>query len=174
MPELGHAGVLFINGKTGVTKYYEYGRYDPKALGIVRRVSIPDVTMKNGKPTRDSLKKVVARISVSSGQNGAVSAAYIELPDDSFKKMVDHAERRLRDNGNPNRTPYALLSNSCLHFMKEVAEAGGASMPPGVVPIPKDYMRLVRMVHPKLDYARGIMTVPLPDGGVMQKAAGAR
>jgi hypothetical protein len=26
---LGHAGVLFINGQTGVTKYYEYGRYDP-------------------------------------------------------------------------------------------------------------------------------------------------
>ncbi len=29
LSDLGHAGVLFINGKTGVTKYYEYGRYDP-------------------------------------------------------------------------------------------------------------------------------------------------
>lgn len=25
---LGHAGVLLIDNKTGVTKYYEYGRYD--------------------------------------------------------------------------------------------------------------------------------------------------
>lgn len=26
---LGHAGVLFINGKNGTTKYFEYRRYDP-------------------------------------------------------------------------------------------------------------------------------------------------
>jgi hypothetical protein len=25
---LGHAGILFINGGIGTTKYYEYGRYD--------------------------------------------------------------------------------------------------------------------------------------------------
>ncbi|ELY3410685.1 hypothetical protein SMW94_004639 [Vibrio parahaemolyticus] len=33
MSNLGHAGVLFINGSNGVTKYYEYGRYDPKGNG---------------------------------------------------------------------------------------------------------------------------------------------
>ncbi|MGF1461707.1 MAG: hypothetical protein ACFB2Z_00795 [Maricaulaceae bacterium] len=27
---LGHAGVLLIRGKDGFTKYYEYGRFDPK------------------------------------------------------------------------------------------------------------------------------------------------
>jgi len=32
--DLGHAGVLLINGKTGVTKYYEYGRYDPKKIRV--------------------------------------------------------------------------------------------------------------------------------------------
>lgn len=37
LSDLGHAGVLFINGKTGVTKYYEYGRYDPKKLGWVKK-----------------------------------------------------------------------------------------------------------------------------------------
>jgi len=33
LPYLGHAGILFFNGGSGVTKYYEYGRYDrqPKA-----------------------------------------------------------------------------------------------------------------------------------------------
>ena len=25
VPELGHAGVLFLSGESGVTKYYEYG-----------------------------------------------------------------------------------------------------------------------------------------------------
>lgn len=32
---LGHAGVCFINGKNGLTKYYEYGRYDPAGPGKV-------------------------------------------------------------------------------------------------------------------------------------------
>lgn len=27
-PELGHAGILFINGINGTIKYYEYGRYN--------------------------------------------------------------------------------------------------------------------------------------------------
>jgi len=25
---LGHAGILIVNGTSGLTKYYEYGRYD--------------------------------------------------------------------------------------------------------------------------------------------------
>jgi RHS repeat-associated protein len=66
---LGHGGTLLINEKNGNTKYYEYGRYDPKGAGIVgaklpqedgnvRRVSVPDATIgKDGKPTQDSLKK---------------------------------------------------------------------------------------------------------------------
>ena len=32
---LGHAGVLLIDNKTGVTKYYEYGRYDKEGKGIM-------------------------------------------------------------------------------------------------------------------------------------------
>ena len=37
LPDLGHAGVLFIKGRSGTTKYYEYGRYDRAALGWVMR-----------------------------------------------------------------------------------------------------------------------------------------
>ena len=40
---LGHAGVLLIDNKTGVTKYYEYGRYDKEGKGIVRTFAVPDV-----------------------------------------------------------------------------------------------------------------------------------
>lgn len=55
---LGHAGVLFINGKTGTTKYYEYGRYDPpKNLGLVVKArNLPDAVLKNGKIEFASLK----------------------------------------------------------------------------------------------------------------------
>lgn len=48
---LGHAGVLLINNKTGGTKYYEYGRYDAENKGIVRTISVPDVKIgKDGQP----------------------------------------------------------------------------------------------------------------------------
>jgi hypothetical protein len=41
LSNLGHAGVLLVNGKTGVTKCYEYGRYDPPEYkGVIRRVPI--------------------------------------------------------------------------------------------------------------------------------------
>lgn len=33
LPYLGHAGILFANGQSGVTRYFEYGRYDPAAAG---------------------------------------------------------------------------------------------------------------------------------------------
>jgi hypothetical protein len=179
VPQLGHAGVLFIDGKTGVTKYYEYGRYDPpRNKGIVRRQSIPDAIISKGKPTHDSLKKVISRISMVSGQSGAVLAAYIELPAGSYKKMVEYAERRKLQNGNPNRVPYDLFKNSCLHFMKEVAEAGGVDMPGEVVPTPKLYMYQVRVSHPTLDYEKGMLTVPSlsgpGNGTVQRKAVGTR
>lgn len=40
---LGHAGVLLIDNKTGVTKYYEYGRYDKEGKGVVRTFAVPNV-----------------------------------------------------------------------------------------------------------------------------------
>ena len=49
---LGHAGILLIDNKTGITKYYEYGRYDKAEIGEVRQRTISNVVMgKDGKPT---------------------------------------------------------------------------------------------------------------------------
>ncbi|WP_218062811.1 hypothetical protein, partial [Phaeobacter sp. B1627] len=36
VPGLGHAGVVVVNGTTGATQYYEYGRYDELDQGEVR------------------------------------------------------------------------------------------------------------------------------------------
>ncbi|MBF4269714.1 hypothetical protein EAY71_22905, partial [Vibrio anguillarum] len=61
-PYLGHAGVILINGETGVTRYYEYGRYPNRASDIpgnVRKVSIPNVKLINGLITESSLKKTL-------------------------------------------------------------------------------------------------------------------
>src|SRR5262245_42781104 len=69
VPHLGHAGVLFIDGKSGLTKYSEYGRYDAAEKGWTRSVAVPDVVIVKGKPTRKSLIKTLARISEKAGQN---------------------------------------------------------------------------------------------------------
>lgn len=54
LEDLGHAGVLFINGETGTTKYYEYGRY-PVAVGVgaTQKLLIPDVKVVNGNITQN-------------------------------------------------------------------------------------------------------------------------
>ena len=63
IPFTGHAGVLLINDKTGLTKYYEYGRYDKESKGLVRTASVPNVVIgKDGKTTTESLNKVMKQL----------------------------------------------------------------------------------------------------------------
>jgi uncharacterized protein RhaS with RHS repeats len=66
---LGHAGLLNINPDTGLTRYYEFGRYGND--GMVRNIRLDnDVVMSGGAPTSASLAKVFAEISSKSGQGG--------------------------------------------------------------------------------------------------------
>ena len=116
---LGHAGVLLINNETGLTKYYEYGRYDNENMGIVRNIIVPNVTIgKNGLPTKESLNKTLNCISEKSGQKGQIEGAYIKS--DQFDKMNSYAEKQMQDNNNLDREPYSLLSNNCGTFAADV------------------------------------------------------
>lgn len=75
LPELGHAGILFINGASGTTKYYEYGRY-ASSDGNVRKLPIRDVSMApDGHPSKASLLYALSQISAGSGQNGRILGA---------------------------------------------------------------------------------------------------
>lgn len=153
VPYLGHAGILFINGRTGTTKYYEYGRYDPAAKGLVRRQSIPDVKIAtDGRPSAASLKLTLAKISRVSGQGGRLQGAYIELPQNAFEAMLKYATSRMAQNTDPKRPAYELLSNSCLHFAKDTAISGGADMPMVIDPRPAGYIARVRDDFPALDF----------------------
>jgi hypothetical protein len=161
LPYLGHAGAAFFNGSDGTTKYYEYGRYDAASLGIVRRVTVPDLSLNEGRPTEASLFALLRAISRSSGHGGAIMGSYIELGTGAFALMVAYAQRRLSENSNRARTPYDLFTNSCCHFMKDVAEAGGADMPRVLPPNPAGYIRVVRVSHPEMDYDTRRLTLPL-------------
>ena len=116
---LGHAGVLLIDNKTGVTKYYEYGRYDKEGKGIVRTFAVPDVKMgQDKKPTLESLNKTLSIISEQAGHAGRIEGAYIES--DKFKEMKNYAESKIAENANSKRKEYSLRNNNCGTFAADV------------------------------------------------------
>ena len=116
---LGHAGVLLIDTKTGNTRYYEYGRYDKENKGVVRNVRVSDVILdKDNNPTPKSLNKVLDEISKKSGQGGRIEGAYVKS--DEFDAMKDYAEQQMKENNNPERESYSLINNNCATFAAEV------------------------------------------------------
>jgi RHS repeat-associated protein len=122
IPYLGHAGVLLIDNKTGSTKYYEYGRYDAENKGLVRTMSISNVVIDKatGKPTQESLQKVMKQISDKSGHGTKIQGAYIES--NKFKEMNDYAQQKMKENDDPNRKEYDLNSNNCGTFAADVVD----------------------------------------------------
>ncbi len=152
MSDLGHAGVLFLRGRDGMTKYYEYGRYDSASLGLVRRTRIPNVQIgQDGRPTRASLANTLRTISARAGQGGPVSGAYIEV-ESGYQAMLDEAQRRMQLNSDGERVPYNILTRSCLHFAVDVVRAAGVDMPWILDPRPVSYLERLRSAYPDLEY----------------------
>lgn len=163
---LGHAGILFINGRTGTTKYFEYGRYDPpKNLGIVvKAANLPDAKVINGNLDINSLIKPLDFISRISGQSGRIQGVYIEV-DNKYQKMLDYSLMRKSQNANPKRRPYDLTSNSCIHFVKNVTEIAGIKTPWIVDPRPNSYMGEFRDDYKDLDYSPKNKTIKIEGMG---------
>jgi len=125
---IGHARVVTIDSK-GHTKYFEYGRYDKEQKGLVNERTVPSVVMgSDGKPTTDSMNKLMKSISDQAGQGGKIEGAYFKANDQQTQKMDDYAEGRLGQNNDPNRTPYSLDDNHCGTFMDGTIEAGGIKL----------------------------------------------
>ncbi len=155
---LGHAGVLFINGNTGETKYFEYGRYDVSGLGRVQRVPLPDVQLSNGEVVISTLKPVLAKISRVSGQRGRIKGVYIEV-ESKFHEMLKYVNERKSQNLNANRDPYDILTNSCIHFVKQTALKAGVDTPWMIDPRPNSYIGEFRDDFLDLDYSSGTLTI---------------
>ena len=90
LPELGHAGILFINGKLGTTKYYEYGRY-ASSVGNTRKLSLRDVKiMSDGHPSKATLLYILSQISAASGQNGRIRGRMLKFPENTKRCSIIH------------------------------------------------------------------------------------
>jgi hypothetical protein len=136
---LGHAGIVLIDNKTGYTRYFEYGRYDKEKLGIVRTMRVPNVKIgKDGLPTKDSLTKLMATISRQSGQGGKVEGAYVQ--NGNYSSMLDYSQGRIKSNTDPERESYGLWSNQCMTFSKDMLESGGVETPSMIDPRPNGYI----------------------------------
>ena len=117
IPHTGHSGVLLINNQTGVTKYYEYGRYNSQ-IGRARNVCVPNVDIRDGRPTDESLNNVLKTISNQSGDNGDINGAYFKSSE--FKTMQKYAEGVVSEANNPDRKPYNIFTNNCATFAEDV------------------------------------------------------
>lgn len=111
---VGHAGVLLIKSN-GLTKYYEFGRYDPAKNGLVRNQSVPNAEFEsNGKPTSSSLKKILSSLSTQSGKSGRIRAAYFINMD--FDKMLAQATA--------TQPKYDIISFNCGQYAESVILKG--------------------------------------------------
>lgn len=148
---LGHAGVLLIDNKTGLTKYYEYGRYDKSEIGIVRTRTVPDVKIKNGRPTNESLAAVLRSISKQSGRGTRIEGALIRA--ERFKEMNQYAQDRLKLNKDKTREEYSLFDNNCGTFMVNTIEASGVDLPAVVDPRPNSMTEEIRAEQQTVDWS---------------------
>ncbi len=145
VPYLGHAGVILINNKTGLTRYFEYGRYDKPGKGVVRSLRVPNVVMgKGGIPTQDSLTKLLTAVSRQSGQGGPVEGAYFK--NDNFQAMAKYSEQRMAQNTDASRQSYGLFGNNCGTFMRDTLAAGGVDTPSMIDPRPVSYVEELQEV----------------------------
>ncbi|OTQ21617.1 hypothetical protein B6D22_09265 [Gilliamella apicola] len=129
VPYLGHAGVLLINGQSGITKYYEYGRYPPGVLGRTRNVPIKDVVITPKKMiTITSLKKLLRQLSEISGQKGRIEGGILRS-DEIYNKAVEYCKKKIEENDDSERKPYSMYDNSCVTFVQELTLHLGFKLP---------------------------------------------
>src|SRR6056297_134912 len=124
---IGHAGVVIINGETGQTRYYEYGRYGGP-FGQVREATVADVSLEDYcNPSSVSLHTLSRELTRTNGGPYAYEAAYIKLPDGAYEQMEAFAEGRKAAVAARTAAAYNINDNHCFTFALEVAQAGGAN-----------------------------------------------
>ena len=161
IPFTGHAGVLLINNKTGYTRYYEYGRYNGDKKGRVRSYKVSNVVIgKDGKPTNNSLNKVLKQISDNSGNHGDIEGAYILS--NEFQEMNDYANSRMLENNNPDREAYSFLNNNCATFAEDViTQDKRVDKPSRIINSPVNLVRKYQNNNDKVQYDAKKQTVKI-------------
>ncbi|SDY62329.1 hypothetical protein [Pseudomonas sp. NFIX28] len=164
-PNLGHAGVLIVNGKTGKTMYGEYGRYhgEEGPPGVVRVRAVPNVSIKAGAITEQSLKKTLRKMAVEFGQSGNISG--VVLRGAAYPEAEKWLNNKLKENKTLDREPYDLRNHNCMTFVADLVDSLNLGAPKRsyFAVIPKDYMEDFQAVKPDLNYVYGTDSLEIKD-----------
>ncbi|MEL7183008.1 MAG: hypothetical protein AAFY65_03755 [Pseudomonadota bacterium] len=128
---LGHAGIAFINGRTGGVRYAEYGRYDRAGFGLVRYVpDFEDLTItftETGNPDGPSMRALGNLLVRTNGGPYAVEGVWIKLQNGAFGRMFGFVNRRIEAIAARSATQYDVASNHCFTFALQVARSAGVN-----------------------------------------------
>jgi RHS repeat-associated protein len=150
----GH-GAMIVVDKNGKTTYREYGRYPPSGdLGRTRGVSVPSLKMdKDGHPTDASMQKLLQVLS-QTNQKGPVEALYFDEDDAMDAALLKELQRRMDENGDPNRDEYSLRNHNCGTLFCETMNAAGNHMPSAPwFSSPKSLFDFYSLYYPWWNYA---------------------
>ena len=128
---VGHAGVIIVNGSTGHTRYFEYGRYAEVSPGVhigqVRSQPVANLSIVDGQIDGASLKNMLQGISRTAGKNTLVQGTILELDAGGYQDALNFANSAMNDEVGV-LGEYSLNDNHCYTFAKQVAEAGGSAV----------------------------------------------
>lgn len=124
----GHAGAIIVNARSGLTKYYDFGRYGKdKSKGIVRcsathALSIPDASIDN----TGTICNITAILTAIGGKQlfigyGRMIASVCKGV--NYTKMYGFAED-LRRKGESPYGPFQYGGSNCARFVADLIVAG--------------------------------------------------
>ncbi|QFT33325.1 hypothetical protein FIV00_22735 [Labrenzia sp. THAF82] len=127
---LGHAGVVIVQGSTGNTRYFEFGRYgrDEKdnPIGKVQSHGVSDLRIVDGKIDGTSFQNMVSRLNEVAGKGTPATGTILPLDEGGYQRALEFATRALRD-ADGTLGPYSWeFDNHCYSFAKAVAAHGGS------------------------------------------------
>jgi len=127
---LGHAGVVLVDGATGHTRYFEYGRYESDSngnpIGVVRSRPVPNLSFDSGKIDGTSLQNMITSLNGSAGAGTPATGTILSLGDGGYDDALAYALQAQNDElGTLGEYSWAN-DNHCYSFAKAVAAEGGS------------------------------------------------
>jgi len=98
---LGHAGAVVVEGDTGATRYFEYGRYarddEGNLVGIVRSFKVSNLTITSDEIDKNSLRSMVVNLNGRAGANTPESGIIVSLLEGGYASAIEFAQSALNN-----------------------------------------------------------------------------
>ena len=128
--ELGHAGVIIVNGETGYTRYFEFGRYRDSAglthyEGLARSSPIPNIGLSGDGLNSLQFYNAVLSVNQEAAKGLPSFGTIFELPDGGYERALAFAESVVANSLEAYGVYDVAADRTCYGFAKEVVRVGG-------------------------------------------------